>query len=140
MAREKRETSCDVKFGTSIKYSRWLQHRSYPNLYLSYIGNALCVGLIIKHLAYFIFLIQANPDYDDSVCHAFVHDICEETASFPFPPQSLDVILAVFVLSAIHPDRQVKVNNTKQLMSHLRFPFYNPCNPPTPSLVKLLYV
>lgn len=52
-----------------------------------------------------MFLIQANPDYDDSVCHAFVHDICEEMASFPFPSQSLDVILAVFVLSAVHPNR-----------------------------------
>lgn len=67
------------------------------------IGNLLYV--IIKQLAYFVFLIQAHPDYDASVCHAFVHDICEEMDSFPFPPQSLDVILAVFVLSAIHPDR-----------------------------------
>ncbi|XP_028249140.1 tRNA N(3)-cytidine methyltransferase METTL8, mitochondrial [Parambassis ranga] len=50
-------------------------------------------------------LVKEHPDYDDSVCHAFVHDICEETASFPFPPQSLDVILAVFVLSSIHPER-----------------------------------
>ncbi|KAF3843265.1 hypothetical protein F7725_002114 [Dissostichus mawsoni] len=50
-------------------------------------------------------LVKDHPDYDDSVCHAFVHDICEESASFPFPPQSLDVILAVFVLSSIHPER-----------------------------------
>ncbi|XP_061579519.1 mRNA N(3)-methylcytidine methyltransferase METTL8 [Cololabis saira] len=50
-------------------------------------------------------LVKAHPDYDDSVCHAFVHDICEDVASFPFPPLSLDVILAVFVLSSIHPDR-----------------------------------
>uniref|UniRef100_A0A8C5DUA7 tRNA N(3)-cytidine methyltransferase n=1 Tax=Gouania willdenowi TaxID=441366 RepID=A0A8C5DUA7_GOUWI len=46
-----------------------------------------------------------HQDYDDSVCHAFVHDLCEAEASFPFPPQSLDVILAVFVLSSIHPKR-----------------------------------
>lgn len=52
-----------------------------------------------------MFLTQDHPDYDDSVCHAFVHDLCEEMASFPFPPQSLDVILAVFVLSSIHPER-----------------------------------
>ncbi|XP_056244814.1 mRNA N(3)-methylcytidine methyltransferase METTL8 [Seriola aureovittata] len=50
-------------------------------------------------------VVKDHPDYDDSVCHAFVHDICEEMASFPFPPQSLDVILAVFVLSSIHPER-----------------------------------
>ncbi|XP_041857820.1 mRNA N(3)-methylcytidine methyltransferase METTL8 isoform X2 [Melanotaenia boesemani] len=51
-------------------------------------------------------MVKNHPDYDDSVCHAFVHDICEEVASFPFPPQSLDVILAVFVFSSIHPDRR----------------------------------
>ncbi|XP_047457175.1 mRNA N(3)-methylcytidine methyltransferase METTL8 [Mugil cephalus] len=56
-------------------------------------------------------MVKDHPDYDDSVCHAFVHDICEETASFPFPPQSLDVVLAVFVLSAIHPDRLQGVAN-----------------------------
>ncbi|XP_034069245.1 mRNA N(3)-methylcytidine methyltransferase METTL8 [Gymnodraco acuticeps] len=50
-------------------------------------------------------LVKDHPDYDDSVCHAFVHDICEETASSPFPPQSLDIILAVFVFSSIHPER-----------------------------------
>lgn len=49
--------------------------------------------------------MQSNPNYDESVCHAFVHDICDDTASLPFPPRSLDVILAVFVLSAIHPSR-----------------------------------
>ncbi|MED6271092.1 hypothetical protein CHARACLAT_016762 [Characodon lateralis] len=56
-------------------------------------------------------LVKDHPDYDDSVCHAFVHDICVEAASFPFPPQSLDVILAVFVLSSIHPQRMERVVN-----------------------------
>uniref|UniRef100_A0A3P8TXI0 tRNA N(3)-cytidine methyltransferase n=1 Tax=Amphiprion percula TaxID=161767 RepID=A0A3P8TXI0_AMPPE len=60
-----------------------------------------------------------HPDYDDSVCHAFVHDICEEMASFPFPAQSLDVILAVFVLSSIHPERmQGVVNRLSAYLKH----------------------
>uniref|UniRef100_A0A672Z437 tRNA N(3)-cytidine methyltransferase n=1 Tax=Sphaeramia orbicularis TaxID=375764 RepID=A0A672Z437_9TELE len=60
-----------------------------------------------------------HPDYDDSVCHAFVHNICEEVASFPFPPQSLDVILAVFVLSSIHPERmQGVVNRLSTYLKH----------------------
>ncbi|XP_029315371.1 tRNA N(3)-cytidine methyltransferase METTL8, mitochondrial [Cottoperca gobio] len=64
-------------------------------------------------------LVKDHPDYDDSVCHAFVHDICEETASFPFPPQSLDVILAVFVLSSIHPERmQGIVNRLSTCLKH----------------------
>lgn len=56
-------------------------------------------------------LVKDHPDYDDSVCHAFVHDICLEAAYFPFPPQSLDVILAVFVLSSINPQRMQRVVN-----------------------------
>ncbi|XP_077072829.1 tRNA N(3)-cytidine methyltransferase METTL8, mitochondrial [Siphateles boraxobius] len=50
-------------------------------------------------------LIQEHPDYDPMVCHAFVRDICDSTSPFPFPPESLDIILVVFVLSAIHPAR-----------------------------------
>ncbi|XP_050974906.1 mRNA N(3)-methylcytidine methyltransferase METTL8 isoform X2 [Labeo rohita] len=50
-------------------------------------------------------LIQEHPDYDPAVCHAFVRDICDTTSPFPFPPESLDIILVVFVLSAIHPAR-----------------------------------
>uniref|UniRef100_A0A672Z577 tRNA N(3)-cytidine methyltransferase n=1 Tax=Sphaeramia orbicularis TaxID=375764 RepID=A0A672Z577_9TELE len=64
-------------------------------------------------------LVKEHPDYDDSVCHAFVHNICEEVASFPFPPQSLDVILAVFVLSSIHPERmQGVVNRLSTYLKH----------------------
>ncbi|CAJ1079372.1 hypothetical protein PFLUV_G00144890 [Xyrichtys novacula] len=64
-------------------------------------------------------LVKSHQDYNESVCHAFVHDICEETASFPFPPQSLDVILAVFVLSSIHPDRiQGVVNRLSSYLKH----------------------
>lgn len=64
-------------------------------------------------------LVKSNPNYDESVCHAFVHDICEDTASLPFPPRSLDVILAVFVLSAIHPSRmQGVVNKLSTYLKH----------------------
>uniref|UniRef100_A0A673YRS0 tRNA N(3)-cytidine methyltransferase n=1 Tax=Salmo trutta TaxID=8032 RepID=A0A673YRS0_SALTR len=50
-------------------------------------------------------LVKDHPDYDQTVCHAFVQDVCDEVGSFPFPPLSLDVILLVFVLSSIHPER-----------------------------------
>ncbi|XP_068186172.1 tRNA N(3)-methylcytidine methyltransferase METTL8, mitochondrial isoform X2 [Antennarius striatus] len=63
-------------------------------------------------------LLKVHPAYDESTCHAFVHDICED-ASFPFPTQSLDVILAVFVLSSIHPDRiQGIVNRLSTYLKH----------------------
>ncbi|KAF6726633.1 Methyltransferase-like protein [Oryzias melastigma] len=63
-------------------------------------------------------IVKEHQDYDDSICHAFVHDICEEGSSFPFPLQSLDVILAVFVLSSIHPERLQGVVN--RLSSYLK--------------------
>ncbi|XP_034041898.1 mRNA N(3)-methylcytidine methyltransferase METTL8 isoform X2 [Thalassophryne amazonica] len=63
-------------------------------------------------------VVKEHPDYDHSVCHAFVHDICEQEASLPFPPESLDVILAVFVLSSIHPQRLQGVLN--QLCTYLK--------------------
>lgn len=64
-------------------------------------------------------LVKNHPDYDDSMCHAFVHDICDEMASFPFPLQSLDVIVAVFVLSSIHPERvQGVVNRLSTYLKH----------------------
>ncbi|XP_041721206.1 mRNA N(3)-methylcytidine methyltransferase METTL8 isoform X2 [Coregonus clupeaformis] len=50
-------------------------------------------------------LVKDHPNYDQSVCHAFVQDVCDEVGYFPFPPLSLDVILLVFVLSSIHPKR-----------------------------------
>ncbi|KAF7668753.1 hypothetical protein LDENG_00283970 [Lucifuga dentata] len=64
-------------------------------------------------------LVKDHPDYDRSVCYAFVHDLCEEKSSFPFPPQSLDVIVAVFVLSSIHPERiQGVVNRLSVYLKH----------------------
>ncbi|XP_055006212.1 mRNA N(3)-methylcytidine methyltransferase METTL8 isoform X2 [Boleophthalmus pectinirostris] len=64
-------------------------------------------------------LMKAHPDYDASMCHSFVHDICDEEVPFPFPSQSLDVILAVFVLSSIHPERmQGVVNRLSAYLKH----------------------
>uniref|UniRef100_A0A3B1K3N0 Methyltransferase 8, methylcytidine n=1 Tax=Astyanax mexicanus TaxID=7994 RepID=A0A3B1K3N0_ASTMX len=60
-----------------------------------------------------------HPDYDPAVCHAFVHDVCDGASLFPFPPGSLDVILVVFVLSSIHPERlQGVVNRLASYLKH----------------------
>ncbi|KAJ8416851.1 hypothetical protein AAFF_G00327290 [Aldrovandia affinis] len=63
-------------------------------------------------------LVKDNPVYNPSLCHAFVQDVCNEAATFPFPPLSLNVILLIFVLSAIHPARMQGVVN--QLTSYLK--------------------
>ncbi|XP_062841103.1 tRNA N(3)-methylcytidine methyltransferase METTL2 [Trichomycterus rosablanca] len=50
-------------------------------------------------------LVKSNPEYDPSRCHAFVHDLSDATAAYPMPEQSLDVIVLIFVLSALHPEK-----------------------------------
>ncbi|XP_067891452.1 mRNA N(3)-methylcytidine methyltransferase METTL8 isoform X2 [Heterodontus francisci] len=55
-------------------------------------------------------LVKSHPLYNASQCYAFVHDLCNEAgATYPFPDESIDVILLVFVLSSIHPERMQKV-------------------------------
>ena len=49
--------------------------------------------------------LQTNPEYDPSRCFAFVHDLCDEEKSYPVPKGSLDIIILIFVLSAIVPDK-----------------------------------
>ncbi|XP_028375529.1 tRNA N(3)-methylcytidine methyltransferase METTL2A [Phyllostomus discolor] len=53
-------------------------------------------------------LVQTNPAYEPSRCFAFVHDLCDEDKSYPIPRDSLDVIVLIFVLSAVVPDKMQK--------------------------------
>lgn len=50
---------------------------------------------------------QTNEEYDPRRCFAFVHDLSDEAAAFPVPEGSLDVVVLIFVLSALRPDRSV---------------------------------
>ncbi|XP_005070294.1 tRNA N(3)-methylcytidine methyltransferase METTL2A [Mesocricetus auratus] len=56
-------------------------------------------------------LVKTNSEYDPSRCFAFVHDLCDEDQSYPMPKDSLDVIVLIFVLSAIVPDKMQKAIN-----------------------------
>ena len=73
-------------------------------------------GLCLKQDGFFLRLyehfltslpicLQTNSAYDPSRCFAFVHDLCDEDKSYPVPENSLDVIILIFVLSAIIPDK-----------------------------------
>ncbi|KAJ6660731.1 hypothetical protein lerEdw1_017357, partial [Lerista edwardsae] len=62
-------------------------------------------------------IIKSHSSFDPSRCFAFVHDVCDDASSYPFPDESLDVILLVFVLSSIQPDRiQGIVNRLARLL------------------------
>ncbi|XP_039350793.1 mRNA N(3)-methylcytidine methyltransferase METTL8 isoform X2 [Mauremys reevesii] len=50
-------------------------------------------------------LVKSHLSYNSAWCSAFVHDVCDDSLPYPFPDEIQDVILLVFVLSAIHPDR-----------------------------------
>ncbi|XP_067825208.1 tRNA N(3)-methylcytidine methyltransferase METTL2 [Heptranchias perlo] len=62
-------------------------------------------------------LVEMNSSYDQSRCLAFVHDLCDPQANYPMPDESLDIIILIFVLSAIHPDKmQAVVKRLSQLL------------------------
>ncbi|NXF09509.1 METL2 protein, partial [Smithornis capensis] len=56
-------------------------------------------------------LVKSHSAYNSAWCSAFVHDVCDDALPYPFPDEILDVILLVFVLSTIHPDRMQGVVN-----------------------------
>ncbi|XP_051904614.1 tRNA N(3)-methylcytidine methyltransferase METTL2 isoform X1 [Hippocampus zosterae] len=50
-------------------------------------------------------LVKTNPEYDAGRCFAFVRDLSDDSAAYPIPDGSLDVVVLIFVLSALHPDK-----------------------------------
>jgi len=54
-------------------------------------------------------LVKEHKLFDTSRCHAFVCDVAGDNPEFPFPPNSLDFIVLIFVLSAIQPDRMLSM-------------------------------
>ncbi|XP_031549682.1 tRNA N(3)-methylcytidine methyltransferase METTL2-like isoform X2 [Actinia tenebrosa] len=54
-------------------------------------------------------LVKEHQDYNPDRCHAFVCDVTQEDFVYPFPDGSLDIILLIFVLSAVHPDKMQTV-------------------------------
>ncbi|XP_054851417.1 tRNA N(3)-methylcytidine methyltransferase METTL2-like [Eublepharis macularius] len=62
-------------------------------------------------------LVKAHPEYDTSRCFAFVHDLCKNQMPFPMPNESLDVVVLIFVLSALLPEKMQRViNRLSQLL------------------------
>ncbi|VDM20665.1 unnamed protein product [Hydatigera taeniaeformis] len=49
-------------------------------------------------------LVKSSPSYNSQYCLAFQQDISKPNLTWPFPPECIDAICCIFVLSAINPD------------------------------------
>ncbi|XP_038044596.1 tRNA N(3)-methylcytidine methyltransferase METTL2-like isoform X2 [Patiria miniata] len=63
-------------------------------------------------------IVKQHHEYSPERCHAFVCDITDEGAALPFPEGSLDIVILIFVLSAIHPEKMQK--SLHRLASYLK--------------------
>ena len=71
-------------------------------------------------------LVKLHPDYEKGRCHAFVCDIAQKswtttddatTTAVPFEENSLDIVILLFVLSALDPiDMENVVENIKKYL------------------------
>jgi len=62
-------------------------------------------------------ILKQNPEYNTQYCQAFVYDITS-LKPLPFEENSLDIIIMIFVLSAIHPSQHDEV--IKNLVKYLK--------------------
>ncbi|XP_029014193.1 tRNA N(3)-methylcytidine methyltransferase METTL2 [Betta splendens] len=62
-------------------------------------------------------LVKTNPESDPGRCFAFVHDLSDVEANYPVPDGTLDVIVLIFVLSALHPNKmQASISRLARLL------------------------
>lgn len=62
-------------------------------------------------------LVKTNPEYNPGRCFAFVQDLSDVEADYPIPDSTLDVLVLIFVLSALHPNKmQASISRLARLL------------------------
>lgn len=75
----------------------------FPILQYSTSKNLLIYGSDFSPNA--IEILKSTPEYNEKRCKAFVLDATEENWEVPFKENSIDIIILIFVLSAINPNK-----------------------------------